>query len=343
METISSYFTKYKDTTFKELPWNDLDYLFCAILAYLPLKSFSEKKTFNELVNNINNGNLYEKNIHMEKTIFLLLNILTNSARYKNMVFYNFVNDVNDNTQFGALTIKVNNMKIISFKGSDKSIIGWLENFRLAYSYPTYTQELAINYLNNNIAFKDNNIHIVGHSKGGNLAMSSVMNLNKSKLRKIKQIVNFDGPGFKYTEYNSERFKNISNKIKTILPTGSYIGVLMFNDNYNVIKTSKRGIAEHYPINWLVDDYNFVNGQLSKVSNELHLRTTINTQDLDLDKFKIIFEAIFKTLDYKKTKDINITLTDIKTMFSNIKEIDKETSKYFYTIIKSMLKISTKK
>ncbi|MEI3499052.1 MAG: Mbeg1-like protein [Bacilli bacterium] len=60
--------------------------------------------------------------------------------------------------------------KIISFKGTDSSLIGWLENFRLAYEYPTYTQKLAIDYLKNNISFLDQDVYVVGHSKGGNLA-----------------------------------------------------------------------------------------------------------------------------------------------------------------------------
>ena len=86
----------------------------------------------------------------MVRTAYLALDIIRNSVRYKNMTFSNFINLKTENTQFGAVTVRMSGKTIVSFKGTDSSIIGWIENFRVTYSYPTFTHNLAIEYLKTN-------------------------------------------------------------------------------------------------------------------------------------------------------------------------------------------------
>ena len=340
MYTIYDYLKYYKDYDTKEVPWNNIDNLLLSIIVYIPLKSFMGTISFDEMCNKIIEFKFTNKTEFLAPKIKELIEIIKDSKRYRKLKFKNFVNKIDKNTQFGAMTCKINGNKIIVFKGTDRSIIGWLENFRLMYEYPTYTQELAYKYLKNNIGLFDKKIYIVGHSKGGNMAMYSAMNLDAFKFHKIKNIINFDGPGFMKKEYDSDKFKKMSSKLINIIPSNSYIGVLMYNSEYVPIKTSARAMNVHYPIYWNTYGTEFVIEKLSNMSKGLHKRTSSQLDNVDCDKFKLYFETTFNTIDYKKTSNISLGLKDIINIFKTVRGIDKETSEYVTSVLKSMIKMT---
>lgn len=208
MFTVMDYLKFYNNTSLDDVRWNTLDNLIGAILVYLPIPPFNENKNLKELYNYVS-STLVSSNFMATKAIEIL-NIIKDSKRYNEIIISDFNNIKNDEVQFGACVIKTKKEKIISFKGTDSSLIGWLENFRLAYEYPTYTQKLAIDYLKNNISFLDQDVYVVGHSKGGNLAMASTMELTDPKFSKIREVCNFDGPGFKKEEYESNKYKRLN-------------------------------------------------------------------------------------------------------------------------------------
>ena len=259
------------------------------------------------------------------------------------MKFYNFINQVDSKTQFGAMTVVLDNIKVITFRGSDRSVIGWLENFRIAYQYPTFTGELAINYLNNNIGIFDKNVFVGGHSKGGNLAIVSAMELANFKFRKIKNIYNFDGPGLRREEFESLKYKRLKEKLINIIPTSSYIGTLLYNENYQVVKTNTHAINVHYPTNWNIFGIEFVKGNLSKASEGLIKGTTTNLNNIDQEKLKDVFEEAFKVFEKRETKNIKLTFNDLKNIVKKISKMDPELSKYVSLIFASILDIREKK
>ena len=342
MYTIYDYLKFYKNTSLNELKWNIMDNLFISILTYMPLNSFKYLK-FDDLVNKILNVKKEEISEIMMPKVIELMKIIKNSKRYKEMKLTNFINLRNSKTQFGALTIIIKNIKVIAFKGTDGSVIGWLENFRLAYQYPTNTHKLAIDYLNKNISLLDTNVFVTGHSKGGNLALVSSMEVDSFKYSKIKKIINFDGPGLRYQEYNSLKYKKVKNKLINIIPTGSYIGTLLYNENYTVIKSKSHFVNEHYPTSWNIFGTVFIKGNLSKLSVELIKRTTVNIKDLDDDKLALVFESAFKIFDKKETKYMKLGLTDIINLLKTVNNLDPNVSKYASTIITTMLQLSKDK
>ena len=159
MFTIIDYLKFYKDTSFDDVRWNDLDNLLGAILVYLPVPSFKEGKNLKELYDYALSKTLATSSFMAPKAMEIL-NMVKDSKRYAEIIISDFTNIKNEEVQFGACIIKTETEKIISFKGTDGSLIGWLENFRLAYEYPTYTQRLAIDYLKNNISFLDTNKYL---------------------------------------------------------------------------------------------------------------------------------------------------------------------------------------
>lgn len=340
MYTIKDYLYYYKDIDTNEVHWNQIDNLLCSILVYLPIDTFKTKKSLKEF---IEYSNQFKNRINqgmMSKKSFELLSLLTNSKRYSSLYISNFINLEDENTQFGACKFKIKDETTISFKGTNGSSIGWIENLRLGYTYPTYTQTLAIKYLKENISLNDNKIYVSGHSKGGNLAMTSVMELPVKQQKKIKNIYNFDGPGFLTNEFNSMKFKKIEDKLINIVPTGSVIGIILNNDNYKVVKSVELGVYEHFPTSWCIFGENFIEGKLSGVSKKLHINTTIGLESLDKEQLSSAIEQIVKlVLD---NKDNIHSINDITKLIKSIQNIDPKVQKYLMKFINTIISFKSK-
>ncbi|MBO7179184.1 MAG: DUF2974 domain-containing protein [Clostridia bacterium] len=328
MFSILDYLENYKNIKVKDVHWNNLDNLLCAILVYVPLESFSKRKSLEEFYISAQEVKpLDEAMGEMVRTAYLSLDIIRNSDRYKNLKINNFINLKNDNTQFGACTFRISGKTIVSFKGTDSSIIGWIENFRATYSYPTFTHNLAIEYLKTNAhKISDTEIYVVGHSKGGNLALVSAMEAPQSIFKKIKNVYNFDGPGLRKEQFESEAYKNLSGKLINVLPTGSVVGVLLYNDNYNIVETNALAFSQHYPVNWNVFGEFFVSGTISTVSAQLHQNTTTGFENLDAEKAQEAFETVFTNLEKSYSSKFNFSFDEVVKLYKNMKNLDPEIS-----------------
>ena len=338
MYTIKDYLKYYKNTSLEEVSWNEADNLLCAILVYLPLDSYIGTKTLQEFYNYAQEAKESLDSSVMAPHAYNLLEEIVKATRYQAIEITNFTRIKNEDTQFGAATFRINKLTIISYKGTDGSLIGWIENFRLGYQYPTNTHLLAIKYLHENISSLDENIYVVGHSKGGNLAMVSAMESSKEELNKIKNIYNFDGPGFKKEEYESTKFHNIQSKLINIVPQTSLVGMILNNDNYRVIKSNEFAFDEHYPTSWCFFGQYFIEGNLSTLSLQLHESTTKGIEELDQKRMAETFETIFKSLEKEYSSKFKITLTDLRNFYLNMKDVDPTIKKYLDTIFDSMFK-----
>ena len=330
--SIYDYIYYYKDKSIKENEWNDIDTMICNILIYLPMSNFNDERKLSEL-------KVKEDAIHgvMIKGAYKILNSIKDSVRYGKMTLKNFIITKNKSTQFGACVFKIGRKKIISFKGTDGSLIGWMENFRLGYEYPTNTHILGIDYLKKNINFLDRDVIVTGHSKGGNLAIVATMEQNAFIRNKIKRIINYDGPGLRKEEFNSNKFNNIKYKLTNYLPTGSVIGALMYNIEYNVVKTNAIAFDEHFLVNWSVFGEHFLKGKLSTISKNLNDRSINGLLNLDPEKMKSAFEEVFKNIEKDYSSDVRFTSQDVMAVYNSMKKIDKNVAGYLKEIIFAMV------
>lgn len=337
MFTIVDYIKRYKTYTIKEFGWNEIDNLLCAILAYLPVKGFKKTKGLFDIYDEIIRVENIKELGNVEPKTLEILRLILDSNRYRDLKFSNFVKIKNDDTQFGAVTLRLNNITVVSFQGTDYSTVGWLENFRLAYQYPTYTQNLAVNYLKSTLHFLfDNNVYVVGHSKGGNLAMTSVMESSNRIYKKIKKVYNFDGPGFRELEYKTEKYEKLNKKLTNVVPGGSVIGILLNNKNYEIIKTNAVGFSEHYPTNWGISENCFEKGKLSFVSKQLQHNTTVKINEIDENVMKDAIETLFGELNENKTSDIKLSLENIIKIYNSLKLAKQKTLEPLDIIFTSM-------
>ena len=300
MYTLKDYLYYYKNTSLEEVNINEIDILLFSVLSYLPIKSFSNELDLTGFINYVNktvNKNDYSK---MGKIAYEILNSIKGSKRYKSLRVKNFINIKNESVQFGACIFYFGTNSIISYKGTDGSVIGWFENFRLGYSYPTNTQLMAIDYLN-------------------------------------EKIYNFDGPGLLKEEFNSFKFKKIKDKLVTIVPSSSVVGVLLNMDNYSTVESNNTFVYEHYPTSWEVFGNYFIPGKLSSMSVKLHESTTTNLESLEKDKVEEVFETLIKSINMKYDEHFDFNVNDILNILKNMNNVNEEVKRYLTKILKTLI------
>ncbi len=411
MYTIFDYVEYYRHLDTADVPWNVMDCLLCSVLAYVPATSFDGEKDIDEF---IAYSETYSENMEngLVTQVYELLMLIKGSVRYGNMRVNNFINLRSDETQFGAVTFRVGKNVTVSYKGTDYALIGWIENMRGAYQYPTATHSLAISYLDNVSLYPDDVLYVCGHSKGGNLAMAACMEAAGEKLAemddslgnpeklaemddslgnpeklaemddslenperlaemddslgnpekvtedgsvkafgavtgaadclfdRIKKIYNFDGPGFRKDEYDQVKFALMAEKLTTIVPTDSVVGVLMNNNtDYVVVKSNSIALGEHYPTTWEVFGQCFVEGRLSNISRRLHINTTKGVENISYDTMKLAFETIFENLNHEYAADFKLSFSQIVAFYRSMKNIDPEIKRGIDQIIEAVLSL----
>lgn len=338
MFTIYDYLDYYKNCSFEEVGFNQMDAMLFACLVYLPIKSFSENKSYKDFVSYAYTFYKDDYSGVMKPASFALLNKIKISKRYENIIISNFKNVRNNDTQFGAMSVRLNDNLLIAFKGSDSSLISWIENLRLNYQYPTYTQSKGIKYAKDNILDSDKNVYLVGHSKGGNLAMCAGMEIPSGLRDKVKVIYNFDGPGFLKKEYD-KKFNLIKEKVVNIVPTGSVVGMCLYNDNFKSVKSKDLAFGEHYPVGWGVFGEFFVKTSLSRVSKQIHEMTTTNLDAVDKKQLGETIEELCKGLGVDYDSDFHLSMSEIWEIIRNMKGIDPKVYKYLTSVMQMLMKV----
>ncbi len=338
MFTIYDYLDYYKNCSFEEVGFNQMDAMLFACLVYLPIKSFSENKSYKDFVSYAYTFYKDDYSGVMKPSSFALLNKIKTSKRYENSIISNFKNVRNNDTQFGAMSVRFNDNLLIAFKGSDSSLISWIENLRLNYQYPTYTQSKGIKYAKDNILDSDKNVYLVGHSKGGNLAMCAGMEIPSGLRDKVKVIYNFDGPGFLKKEYD-KKFNLIKEKVVNIVPTGSVVGMCLYNDNFKSVKSKDLAFGEHYPVGWGVFGEFFVKTSLSRVSKQIHEMTTTNLDAVDKKQLGETIEELCKGLGVDYDSDFHLSMSEIWEIIRNMKGIDPKVYKYLTSVMQTLMKV----
>ena len=329
---IIDYIKKNKDKTFQELPFNEIDDLIYALLPYIDFTNIvpafkSKKVTLKEVALKLRGKKKDFRGMFIGNT-FKMLEIMKDSRRYQDTLLYNYMKVVNSDMQFGAITMKLPDYSIyVAFAGTDTSIIGWEEDFKMTYLYPGASQKYASIYLNKAIGLLDKKVRVGGHSKGGNLAICAVMNSHFWIRKKVKKINNFDGPGFLKKEIESKVYQKIEPRIKMYVPKESIIGMLFYNTlDYVVIKSKGLRILQHDAFNWQCKNTEFIRDSQSKRSKALQQKLTKKLEELTLDERTLLVNNlfnIFKNNNIKDTKEIKVK--EIFKLIKEFKKLDKET------------------
>lgn len=353
MENIFDYAEKYCNIDFDEFSYNKLDALIFSQLAYIEYEKIFEFNSPLTLIDiwriiteTYSEDELLQFSLIMQKAI-LLLCIISNGKRYRNIVAKDYRNEVYnaEEKQFSALTFEMQNGEnIIAFRGTDETLSGLKESAALSFTFPIYSQIQAIKYLNEHLKNDNKKYHLTGHSKGGNLSVYSAVECNDDLKNRIIDIYNFDGPGFSNEYIKSKSYDLINEKITTIVPEGSIIGRIFNHDEkILIVESEEHGISQHHIYNWHVNDNDFEYSTSANYSSVL-FEKTINDVLMNVEKEKIesVFETLFEILDATDAK----TLNEIKELkaekFVEVLKVldnkDAENQRYVIEILTLMVK-----
>ena len=199
MSNILDYFNWRGDLTFEQDPFNDVDAAIMAQLSYLnfdsivpanpelgmPLKIVWDKfRSAPDYENRCDLGMVINR-----KTVGVL-EAAAKSKRFGSLVMCAYSNkiDFSSEEQFSAVTFLLNTKgkfskssdPFIVYRGTDDTIVGWKEDFNLAFNTGVPSQQDAVDYANHIAKKCKGKIRIAGHSKGGNLAVYAGSFINKS-------------------------------------------------------------------------------------------------------------------------------------------------------------------
>lgn len=353
MKNIFNYIKNYGHLPFSKEPFNDIDNVVFSALSYVDF--VKEQINGNLTINKI--ANIYFKNrtkkqldnnIIAVKSGIKVLEAIKDTTRYKDLIISGYEYIASDETQFCAMTVKIDdNLSYIAFEGTDHLISGWKEDFELSYKFPVKAQYLAIKYVNKHIKHSSNKVIIGGHSKGGNLAIISSMYCHFWKRKKIIKIYNNDGPGLRKEQIESKKYKLIRNRLVCIIPNYSLVGLLLRQENnYKVVFSYERGLLAHDFVNWKVDGNAFSLTKLSLLSKGMKdgiIKWLDKYNDTERKRFveslfQVCSEAeIDNLLDYKADKLSN-TIKIIKAT----KNINQETKDMIIELFKLLVKYCSK-
>lgn len=331
MANIMDYVKLYKNKSFDEIHFNDVDALVLAELAYLPLSNFLKTGVMPITIKSL--ADMYFSKIkeedmkgraHIYRDSYHLFKEMMDTKRFKNLVITNYKNIVDDKKQFGAITYRYEKkFSYIVFEGTDSSIVGWKEDFEMAHTFPVPSQKLAYEYLNNEVKLTDHTVFVGGHSKGGNLALVSVMKSLPFVRHRVKTIYNFDGPGLRLKEYHSISYEKIKHKVKTFVPGLSVVGMLLNHDlNYQVVKSSAKNFKQHDAITWECFGEVFIEDELSKKSIIFSQLIKTFVDNMSHDECVEFVDGIFDVFEKAGITDTeSINLSKIVKCLSCISDI----------------------
>lgn len=265
MHTILDYINWRGDLTFRQSPFNKLDSLILSCLSYLPFDHLHKNKPLS--IKQL--GELFFKHhdaTHRDIVLPLsidLLKAMMLSKRFGKLLTAHYVNHIDSDkeTQFSALCIHLDRQTTyVAYRGTDNTLIGWKEDFNMAFSPHVPSQQYAREYLLTHSAHFKQHLIIGGHSKGGNLAIYASVFAPQHIQERILQIYNFDGPGFISAELlNNTAYDALAEKIQSFVPETAIVGMLMTHKTpYLVVKSQGKGFVQHDPFNWSVSQTDFV-------------------------------------------------------------------------------------
>ena len=162
-------------------------------------------------------------------------------------------------TQFSAITFILDDGTLfLAFRGTDETIIGWKEDFNMAFLSPVPGQEYSVKYVNMVTGWLHQPFYIGGHSKGGNLAVYAAMNAPEPVQRRVTAVYSLDGPGFPSQIVGSDPYRSVMPLIVKIVPDSSIVGMILETpEPMRVVRSDQKGVMQHLTFSWQVSGNDF--------------------------------------------------------------------------------------
>lgn len=349
--TIIKYVKEYGNNTFMNEPMNDVDSLVLCQFSYLKFDGLVPFVSENKPSVSLQELKMHEKfdelfvDDRFEKENRALFQAMLQSRRYTNLKINCYVNIVENEweTQFAAMTFLLEDGTIyIAFRGTDESIVGWKEDFNMAYLSPIPAQEYSAKYLNMVASRFHRPFYVGGHSKGGNLAVYASMNCIPRVQERILKIYNMDGPGFRKELLEKCGYDAIAGRVVKILPQSSVVGMIFENgEDYLVVESKAFGLFQHDPYTWKVSGNRFVHAddilKSRKESNAAINEWITSLSPLELQTF---VDTLYKVVAAAEAENLidfaGNWKKSLKAVVAAYREVDEETEKVLKEVVAAL-------
>lgn len=191
-----------------------------------------------------------------------LFTALAASPRFREvrLMGYTVQKDPTREKQFTALTFQLrSDLCYVAFGGTDTSLVGWKENFNMAFLSPVPSQTEAARYLTRAAAHCAGDLLVGGHSKGGNLAVYAGAAVTSDIQTRIRRVYSHDGPGFPAPFHATPGYQAIQSRIEKTVPQDSVVGLLLDqHETCQVVQSTQHSLLQHDPFSWTVDETDFL-------------------------------------------------------------------------------------
>lgn len=345
MANLMDYLDWRGDLTLAQSPFNEVDNLILAELSFVDFQgivpgvgegeSVPLAKAAESFLARFPAGEKIDMGVLVPGAIPEMLEKMAASRRFGDMGLNCFVDhlDVGRGEQFAALTVETGDgMLYLSFRGTDDTLAGWKEDFELACMPEVPAQKKAVDYVRDVAGqYPRRRLRLGGHSKGGNLAVYAGVFCPAAVQRRIGAVWSNDGPGFHEDLLDLPEHKRIAERIYSIVPKSSVVGMLLeHEEDYAVVDSDQLGFLQHDGFSWQVMGDHFVTlRQVTRQArlSDMALREWVH--GMPVERREEFVSALFDVLSASGA----VTLKDLKAdsfkaagaMVKAMKDLDKET------------------
>ena len=352
MADIFDYLKRRGSISFAEDPFNEVDNLVLAMLAYTDFDGIMDN-SFKEIDLETADRSYFEKHSRSKakKSLFhfvrapLLMDSMLKGERFRDTLLTKYVDIVNDDKdmQMAAVTFLLNDgSAYVAFRGTDTTVVGWKEDFNMSFQSDTEGQLSAVNYLNEVGKEIKGPIRVGGHSKGGNFAVYAAAFCDREIQDRIVSVYTNDGPGFRSEMMERGAYKRILPKVVSIVPDTAIVGVLLTsNVGHIVVKSKEAGLMQHDALTWMVEQNRFKQTKQSAIGSLIDSSQKEWLSNIDDETREMFVNTLFSLFESTgmETFDemvVNRRISSKKIMAS-IKSMPKEKQEEMKAVMNGLL------
>ena len=355
---ILSYLEWRGDISIARLPLCEADYAVFACCSYLPydgivpesfnaapISMWNAVTKVRELESLEGDGRCFHYKEDDEMTVELL-----SCPRYISLGVIGFVNRIDEEKQeqFSAVTFLLpGKSRLVVFRGTDRTLTGWREDFNMLYLENVPSQEDAVKYLEEAAKDSEGDIYVCGHSKGGNLAMYASAYCSDKVKSRIKEIVNLDGPGFSKERIESSEFISIKDRLRSFVPQQSIVGMLLEHlEKHSVVHSRGAALWQHSLYTWDIRRGDFIREtDVKALSRNVDATLKNWLLSMEVEKREKMLKGIWEVVEASGVDNVEDLFTFKSTLRmmrrmgkidEETKEIISETTRLFVKAIKKM-------
>ena len=312
MKNMLDYIKEFGHVSFEERAFSEIDALVLTELEYLPLEkvvpsdengeNFVTVKEIAEYMQEHKQELFDENPMMITQERHEVSQVIADAPRFQSLKFFGVVSvwDKDTTKQFAAVTVEVEpSVRLVVFRGTDETLIGWKEDFLMTYSPLVAAQTDAKEYLAKQASLWGGELMISGHSKGGNLAIYAAATQEEDVQLRIVDIFCFDSPGLYRSVLETKGYQNIVPLAMRYIPQDSLVGLMLESEvPYVIVKSNATGAMQHSAMTWEIEDGQFIKMEKLTKNSQLNDQTfkkwTESVSDEELELFwNVFFELLF--------------------------------------------------